>query len=111
MYLLSDLVTGTALLLVKASTTSLTASQFCCNALPADVGVGNVCSAGTIPHRVSAPWTTWRVSEGHNVVLSDVQALELLVDITLVRDRRLWDENLGTPGREVLTHVHVEEVY
>ena len=86
-YLLSDLVTGTALVLVKASTTSLTASQFCCNALPADIGVGNVCTAGAIPHRMFAPRATWRVS--------DVQALELLVDITLVRDGRLWDDLLS----------------
>ena len=95
LYLLSDLMTGAALMLVKASTTSLTASQLCCNALPADVRVGNVCTAGAIPHRVFAPRATWRVSKGHNVVLSDLQALELLVDITLVRDRRLRDDMLS----------------
>ena len=42
-----------------------------------------------------APRATWRVAESHDVVLSDVQALELLVDITLVRDRRLWDDLLS----------------
>ena len=91
-YRLSDLVVGTALVLIKPPTTSLAASQFCCNPLPAEVGVGDGRTASAIPHGMLAPWATWRVAESHNVILSDVQALELLVGITLMRDRRLWDD-------------------
>ena len=50
MYLLSDLMVGAALVLVKPPATSLAASQFCCNPLPAEIGVWNICTAGAIPH-------------------------------------------------------------
>ena len=92
MYLLSDSVVGAALVLIKPPATGLAASQFCCNPLSAEVGVGNVRTASAIPHGMFAPWATWRVAESRNVFLSDVQALELLDDITLMRDRRLWDD-------------------
>ena len=95
LYLLSDLVVSAALVLIKPPTTSLAASQFCRNSLPADVRVRNVCAAGTVPHRVLAPRTAWRVAESHDVVLSDIQTLELSVDIALVRDRRLRDDLLA----------------
>ena len=95
LYLLSKLMVRATLMLVKASSTSLTATQFCCNALPAEVGVRDVGAACAVPHRMFTPRATWRVAEGYNIVLSDVQALELPVDITLVRDRRLWDDLLS----------------
>jgi hypothetical protein len=50
MYLLSDLMVGAALVLIKPPTTSLAASQFCRNSLPAEIRVWNICTAGAIPH-------------------------------------------------------------
>ena len=50
MYLLSDLMVGAALVLIKPPTTSLAASQLCRNSLSAEVRVWNICTAGAIPH-------------------------------------------------------------
>ena len=50
MYLLSDLMGGAALVLIKPPTTSLAASQLCRNSLPAEIRVWNICTAGAISH-------------------------------------------------------------
>ena len=95
LHLLSDLVVGATLMLIEPLSTGLAASQFCRNSLPADVRVWNVRAAGAVPHGVFAPRATWRVAKGHNVILSDVQALELPVDFTLMWDRCLWNDLLA----------------